>query len=184
MQMIHPLHAGAARGLRAPVLVSIEDRAVESKVRARHQHIIRTALLLFGSAVVICILLMWRTDVQRRRAALAAFDAPVNALQARIEELGFLPATMEESKLHGLQYYSQAPDRYYAMHSGKPSIVGISDKVSLLIHPSGRFVVFYQRGRLHTEWMSSSQYEAAMKLQSEDIRAFEQSQRSRPPELP
>jgi hypothetical protein len=72
------------------------------------------------------------------------------------------------------------------MNSHRPggSIVAVSSKVSQILQSSGRFVVRYDKGRLYTQWMVSSEFEAALQAQREDKTAFEEQMRSRPPELP
>src|SRR5437868_12577177 len=99
MQMIAPcaleLHAGAAVPRPPVASVPIEQRVTRSKLESRKHSILRTAVLLLGSAFVICTTMVWRADTDRLRAARAALDAPTAAMQARIDELGgALPATL------------------------------------------------------------------------------------------
>ena len=183
MQMIHPLHAGAVRPLRAPIMASVDERVVEIKTRARQQRILRTTLLLLGSALLICVLVLLRTDTQRHNLAADSLEAPMRALQARINALGFLPATIDEDSIKGLNYLTSMADRFYAMHADK-AIIGSSDKVSMYLRPSGRFVVWYDHGKLFTQWMNMAEYDSALRTQHDQMRAMEDRMRSRPPELP
>src|SRR5262245_41588679 len=113
MQMIQPLHAGAVRPLRAPIMASVDERVIEIKTRTRQRRILRTTFLLLGSALLICGLLLWRTDTQRLRITQDSLDAPVRTLQARIDTLGFLPATVDEASMEGLHYSTGTAERFY-----------------------------------------------------------------------
>ncbi len=183
MQMIQPLQAGAARSIPTPVPAP-QQRLVESRIRARQQKILRTALLLLFSAALICVLVVYRSDSARLAISQRNLDGTVRALQSRIDELGWLPGTLTEEEAKGIQSYAGYADRSYAHRSGQPVIIAVSYHVSLLLRPNGRHVVIYDLGRLRTQWMTDSEFAAAVREQADQMRAYEQRLRNRPPELP
>jgi hypothetical protein len=193
MQMITRTQAGWAgsAGLQAdavspspPSSLPIDQRVTRSKARTRKHSILRTALLLLVTALVICFSLIWRAETARVRAIQASLDAPISAIQARFDELGFLPATLDAQSLRTFESYAGYSDRFYAINSGEPAIIATTGSVPLLLRPNGRYVVVFHHGKLHTEWLTTAQYRDAMQNQLDSMHAFEERLRSRPPELP
>ncbi len=182
MQIIHSLPAGANR-LPKPD-ISVEERVVESKVRARRHQVIRTGLLLGLTAVMLFVFISWRTDRMREAAAVRSTDIPVQALQKTIDELGRLPATLTGAQRGPLQSYASDADRFYAMHADGPVIIGTTSAVSLILHHNGRCVIIYDKGKVHAEWMSHGEYNDAAQRQVDAMKAFEEQRQARPPQLP
>lgn len=183
MQLSHPLQAGVSRPLDQP-FVSVEERIVESKARARRRWIIRTALLLLTTSAMLFGLVTWRRDSMRITGSLQAIERPIAALQIKIDQLGRLPAILPEFEGSLIESYAGAADRFYAINSSKPSIVAVSGRIPVILGEDGRCVIIYDRGKVYSEWMKQGRFEAAMQSQWDLIQAFEQQRRSRPPALP
>ena len=183
MQMIQPLQADAGR-LPKPV-VSVDERIVESKVRARRRQVFRTIILLGLSAAMLCGFVIWRRDSLLVKSALEnAEKEPVSALQAKIDALGLLPASIPETHRGSLQSYAGDADRFYAMNADEPVIVGVSSPVTLILRPNGRYVIIYDKGKVHAEWLSLRDYDKAVEAQMARMKLFEDKRQARPPVLP
>lgn len=185
MQMIHPIQVDLPRPAR-PV-VSIEQRAVQSKARARQRQLLRTLLALTVTAIGLFAVVTWQRDSINLEIREKLMQPPMLELQARLDELGFLPASPpavgpdEESPLASYAGYSE---RFYAVRTGGPAIIAVSHPLTLILRSNGRYVIVYQDGKLHTEWMTERELRTAMAEQLERIKQFEAELHSRPPDLP
>lgn len=173
MQMIHPLHAGAVRPIAEPTL-PVEQRAVRSKTRVRRRQLARSALLLLLSATMLCGMVIWRRDNIRLTATQAMLAKPMGTIQARVDQFGSLPGDLRSADLPGIASYAGVADRFYAVHSGDAAIIAFSNKVPLILRPSGRYVIVYHQGRLFNEWRTEREFNRAMHEQAERMAAFEQ----------
>jgi len=184
MQISHPLQAGVNRPMDQ-ALASVEERVVESKVHARRQRIIRSALLLLTTSAMLCGFVTWRRDCFRIDLSLQSIErGPMIALQKKIDELGQIPAVVPGLEESLIESYAGTADRFYAMNSSKPTIVGVSSLIPVFMGQDGRCVIIYDQGKVYTEWMPRRKFEAAMQAQWDAIKAFEQQRRNHPPELP
>jgi hypothetical protein len=182
MQITHPLQAGVSRPMDQ-ALVSVEERVVESKVRARRRRIVRSVLLLLTTSVMLCGFVFWQRDSTLITKSLQAIDPSMSELQKKIDLLGRLPAVMPGPD-GVMESYSSSADRFYAMNSGKPTIVAVSSLVPIVLGQDGRCVIIYDQGKVYSEWMSQRRFEAAMQTQWAATKAFEKERHDRPPVLP
>src|SRR5688500_8428050 len=160
MQLTQPISAGASRPL-GHAFTSVEERVVESKVRARRRRVIRTVLLLFTTSAILCGFVTWRRDSMTIDSWLQTVNGPMVALQKKIDQLGRLPAAQPEFE-GAIESYANAADRFYAMQSSKPVIVAISPSVPLILRENGRCVIMYDRGKVYSDFMPRRQFEAAV----------------------
>jgi hypothetical protein len=160
----------------------LDERALASRVRARRRWIIQTALFLFGTAVLLVLVVVWRRDSVNVAALLLHLEEPVAALQARTDELGMLPAAIPEPHQDRIASYAGDAERFYAAQTSDPVIVGVSRPIRLMLGEDGRAVILFERGQLRIEWMPTSRFIAAMEAQLEAMRALDEQRR--PPQLP
>jgi hypothetical protein len=160
----------------------MSERPLGSKISARRRWAIRTTLMLFLTAVVLCLLVIWVRDRNTVSASLRVLDPPIKALRDRVSALGVLPAVLPESKLQ--LYYASPAERFYAMNSREPVIIAATLKISLLLRENGRCVIIYEKGAVHSEWIPESRFLSQWDEQRKRIEDFQAKIRSRPPELP
>lgn len=179
MQISQPLEIGA----RQPGAAESGDRATQRRVRARRFWAIRSSLLLVTSAVLLCIFVMWRRDSFDRNLMLQDLRTRVAALQAQIDELGVLPASLPP-QLEDLPSYANAADRFFALNSETPTVIGFTRPRSLMLRQDGRCVILYKRGQVSVVWVTESEFRRQIREQQERMTAFEKERHARPPELP
>jgi hypothetical protein len=185
MQMIHPIPVELARPARPTV--SIEQRAVESKVRARQRQLLRTLLALTAAAIGLFTFVTWRRDTINLEVRARAVQAPMLELQARFDELGFLPSApppVEPDEESPLASYAGYAERFFAVRTGGPAIIAVSHPITLILRSNGRYAIIYQDGKLHSQFMTDRELRTAMADQLERMKKFEAEVHAAPPALP
>jgi len=182
-----------APGEAVPPVRTLSDRAAEAppgqqilarKVKTRRRWAFRTVLILAISAVLLCLLVMWRRDETAKTGQLQSLAELAATLQAQVNELGRLPAIIPEPSLHNLDFYASDADRFYASRVSQPVIIAGTQPIHLLLTEDGRAVIIYQQGKIGAKWMTASEFEKAWDTQEAKITAFEQERKSSLPNLP
>jgi len=161
--------------------VPISQKSLREKAKARRRWIIRSALTLTLTAVLLWGLVIWRRDKSTVDINLRKVNDSVAVLQERVTNLGMLPASAPE--LNDLTYASYS-ERYYAKQSSEPVIIAFTKEIPLILRKSGRCVVFYDQGKLNTKWMSVSDFQLTWRKQEDKMRAFDQKRFSEKPDIP
>ncbi len=180
MQMTQPLPLGTV-GRQMPG--GIDQRVEESRARARRRWIFRTSAFLFLTSILLVLLVLWRRDSMQVQVATSSMYRPCKAIQARVNELGVLPAVVEEDLGRGVLYAGDT-ERFYAVNAGRPAIVAAGPIIDLILHRNGRCVILYDQGRLSVRWMTTPEYAQAVERQRHDMQAFYDARRARPPQVP
>ena len=185
MPMIDELRVGTNRPARDTGGI-VDQRVVESRIRARRRWVLRTTLMLVLTAGILCLLVMWRRDETTVASCLALLDAPVSALQRSVEKYGWLPAGLPEPAAAALEggYYASNIERFYAMNTSEPVIIAFGRSVPLILGRDGRGVIEYHQGKVSRKWLSLTGFQRAWLKQEEQMRAFQEKVKSGPPPLP
>jgi hypothetical protein len=119
-------------------------------------------LLVFGGAAALCVWVTVQRDHRIRRFFAESTEAYGQVLQQHLDRYGNLPARIPESPLLekrvSLAFYADAPTRYYVRHSTRPVIIGYSPMAELFVEHNGRSVIFFEDGKLRTEWVQEGPF--------------------------
>lgn len=155
-----------------------------SKVQNRRRWIIRTALFLGTSSILLCTLVAFRRDQSTVRDSLAAMAPIVRQLQADTDALGQLPAALNGSGPFRDMAYVTELAREYANATKSSCIVAYSVRIPLVLGADGCIVLISEAGKVRQEWWSRIDLHNALQSQDTRIRAWELARRSTRPQLP
>lgn len=176
-----PIGASRAHPLAG---MSMDERVVASRARARRQWVFRSLLLLSVTAGALILMIIWKRDESVIRMLLRSLEKPAEAMQVHVNRIGLLPATLPEADKVNIAYYASYADRFYAQQADQPVIVAAGPTVRLALQTDGRCVILYDQGRISTAWMSLKEFHSRMVAQMQASEAFERQRRASPPELP
>lgn len=169
-----------ASGADAPSV----PRVPSSRLRARRRWVAWTGTTLILSSLLVFLFVIWRRDNTTREDRVRAMQPLVTALQARVGELGRLPASVPEMQnVVGLRYAS-AQERFYAQHTDTPVLIASGLEGHLILGGDGAAVIVYEAGTLRAMWMSQRELDRKLEAQREALRAFERDLRETVPDLP
>lgn len=163
---------------------SVDQRALESKARARRRWVVRTGSVLVVGTVTLCLVVVWQRDQITVTAKLKEMQLVVADLQGQIDKFGRLPAVAPDLAHGGFEYYASDADRYYASQSTDPIIIAATPQVPLLLKEGGRGVIIYHQGSVEARWVPGSELRRTLAEQDEKIREFEKRRRQAMPDLP
>lgn len=164
--------------------LSPQQRALIRQMQSRKQWVFRMVAVLTVIAVCLCFLVMLRRDQLTVTLQVHELEKPVAALQARIDELGRLPAYVSELDKSKLGFYVSDSDRDYAIQASGQVIIAAKLPIELLLSENGRAVVIYENGKVKATWMTVSQYDEASAGQEVAVKEFEKQRKLRLPVLP
>lgn len=154
------------------------------RLHARRKWIVRASLSLSISALVLVFLVIVRRDKMTIDECMRSMARPVGTLQAQVDSLGRLPASIpESSKTLGLRYADDLV-RHYAQQAGEPVIIASSPAIPLILRDNGRGVILIQDGRVWQEWWTASEFSKQERAQEARLRSWDRQRRALLPQLP
>ena len=184
MPTIHEVKAGTPGRIGGPK--GIVDRlAQESKARTRRRLIVRTGAWLAITAVAGFFIVVWQRNTRSIDTVVNQLKTPATAIEKSVNEYGWLPALPPRTEQAKLQYYcNREAERAYAMNSGRPTIIGYTDQLHMVLRGRGRGVLIYDNGQVYPKWLSQPEVRRDWRRQTQAREQFEEDRRTRPPELP
>jgi len=149
----------------------------------RRQWVIRTSLVLILSSAALIFLVILRADQAVINSILISLAKPTAALQAEVDELGQLPATLPGDYRIPVAYANSLV-REYAKHTTQPVIVAQTWLAQPVLRGNGRGVIIYENHRVHSAWLTSQEFQEMLQAQEAAIKKWDEQRRSISPELP
>jgi hypothetical protein len=159
------------------------DRIWVRRAQARRRWALRSGLLLGITGVVITLLIIWRRDTVAMQDVSWTTERACQAIQAHLDKTRLLPDALPKGTPPEFAYLSYA-DRFYAQHETRPVILAASPAVALKFRPNGRCVIYYDRGRVYAQWMTTSAFTDAWMTQLDSAAQFEHQRRAQPVTVP
>lgn len=150
----------------------------------RRRWVFRSAVLLGVTAIILSFFVTWRRDETTVHAMQRSLKPALKHIQARLAQTGLLPGDLPPEMTARVELHLTGADRFYASQTSEPVIIAAGPLVALHLKEDGRAVIIYHQNKVHSQWMSGREYEAAMAAQTAAMAEFERQRRAKPLNLP
>jgi len=164
--------------------VTMDQRVVASRARARRRWVFQTILTLSITAILLCFLVVYRRDQLTIADQVRSMDDFTVKLQEQVKAFEWLPGRPPQWKHGNLGYYASDAERRFARETSDSVIVAAGQLVPLLFKEGGRVVVSIQKGKIECRWMSGTEFRQKWAAQQDKLEKFEESRRAKPIEIP